>query len=128
MSCSRWPARSQRAFWLSTWRDDFTFVSKATNTVTVSTTDGSDFFGWWPDQRQYLQIVQADGTITRCKVTAAVDNGNGTATLTVGVTLTSSAVTLVSWLELCRFESDDFSISWSGEGFQIEARARVVQQ
>lgn len=102
----------QKTFWLPTWRDDLTFVSKATNTVTVSTTDGSDFSAWWPYQRQDIQIVETSGTTTRARITAAVDNGNGTITLTIGTTLASSSISLISWLELSHFEGDEFSLSW----------------
>lgn len=116
----------QKAFWLPTWRDDMTFVSKAANTITISDTDGSDFFAWWPAQRQHIQIWEADGTITYAEVTAAVDNG-ATITLTIGTTLASSDVTMVSWLELCRFESDDFELQCDAAHYAMSTVARVVQ-
>jgi hypothetical protein len=102
----------QKTFWLPTWRDDLTFVSKAAGTVTVSTTDSSDFTAWWPYQRQDIQIVESSGTVTRARITTAVDNGNGTMTLTIGTTLATSSVTLISWLELSHFEGDEFSFTW----------------
>jgi hypothetical protein len=117
----------QKKFWLPTWRKDLTFVSKATNTVTVSTLDGSDFAAWWPQQREHIQIVEANGTVTRAKITAAVDNGNGTRTLTIGQTLSTSSVVMISWLELCRFESaDEFETTHSASGFDVSMIARVV--
>lgn len=117
----------QKKFWLSTWATDLTFVSKAANTITVSTTDGSDFTAWWPRQRQDIQIVETNGTITRARITAAVDNGNGTRTLTIGVTLGSSSVEMISWLELCRFEkADDFATTHNEAGFSVGLIARVV--
>ncbi len=107
----------QRSWWLPTWRHDLTFVSKSTNTITVSTADSSDIFTWWPAQREHIQIKETSGTITRAKITAVVDNGNGTATLTIGTTLATSSVAFVSWLELCRFESDEFTIKFDRNGF-----------
>jgi hypothetical protein len=117
----------QRAFWLPSYRDDFTHVSNAANTVTVSNTDGGDIFTWWPYQRDRLQIEQADGTITRCKITNVANNGNGTVTLTTGVTLSGSTVTRVSWLELCRFEEDAFTVTFTGPAFSVQTRARVIR-
>jgi hypothetical protein len=116
----------QRKFWLSTWRDDLSYVSKATNTITVKSTDGSDFFAWWPHQREQLQILETNGTITRAKITAAVNNGNGTITLTIGTTLATSSVDIVSWLELCRFEGDDYETTHTASGFDVSLIARVV--
>ena len=117
----------QRAWWLPTHRDDFTFVSKSTNTITVSTTDGSDFFAWWPTQRDRIQIEQTDGTITRAKITAGVDNHDGTLTMTIGVTISATAVSRVCWLELCRFESDDFDVTFAGPSFAMQTLGRVVR-
>lgn len=124
---------AQKSFWLPTWRPDMTFVSRTlpgggVTEMVVSTADGSDVFGWWPDQRQYVQVGAADGTLTRAKITAAVDNGDGTATLTLDQEVASSAVVLISWLELCRFEKDEFDIAWSESGFSVDTTARVVQQ
>lgn len=116
----------QKPFWLPTWRDDLTFVSKAANTITVSTTDGSDFSAWWPYQRQDIQIVETSGTVTRARVTAAVDNGNGTITLTIGTTLATSSVSLISWLELSRFESDQFQTEFLDASLVFSTVARVI--
>jgi hypothetical protein len=117
----------QRAFWVPSWRDDFNFVSKATNTITVSSTDGSDVFAWWPAQRSRIQILQADETVTYAHVTAVADNHDGTVTMTIGTTISGSHVVLVSWLELCRFENDDFDVTFEGHRFSTQPLARVVQ-
>lgn len=124
-----WTVRGRQvAFWLPSYRDDFTFISKSTNTINVSTEDGSNIFAWWPYQRDRLEIKQADGTVTRVQIAGAADNGDGSATLTIGVTLSSSPVERVSWLELCRFESDTFDITWQGSAFTVQAVARAIRQ
>lgn len=116
----------QGSWWLPTWRDDFTFVSKAANVITVSTTDGSDVLGWWPLHREHIQIIEDNGTITRAKITAVVDNGNSTATLTIGTTLVTNSVKQISWLELCRFESDEFEPEYKAGGFRLSTSAHVI--
>ncbi len=114
----------QKAFWLPTWRDDLPFVSKATGTITVE----ADVGAWWPTQRQHVQIEETSGTITQAEVTAATDNGDGTWTLTIGTTIASSAVEMVSWLELARFASDDLVVTFDEYGWAIDTAAVVVQQ
>jgi len=125
----------QRAFWLATWRDDLTYVSNPDATIVVSSTDGSDLFAWWPAQRQHIQILQADGTLTHLEIAGATDNGDGTITLDVidldgegfGYTLSDSAVTMISWLELCRWESDSYDVTFTGASFAAQLVARVVR-
>lgn len=123
----------QSTFWLPTWRPDFTFVSKGTSTILISTTDGSDFFAWYPAQRSYVQIEQVDGTITYAGITAAVDNNDGTITLTIvdgsdsPLTISGTGVESIGWLELCRFESDSFDVTFSGSSFSVATIARAVR-
>jgi hypothetical protein len=120
----------QKAFWLPTYRADLSPISSGVGTLTiegVSDATGA-FFTWYPYMRNAIQIAQADGTITRATITDAVDNGDGTVTLTTGVTLSGSAITMVSWLELCRFERDSFTVLFKGHNFGMATLARVVQQ
>lgn len=122
-----WTLRgAQRLFWIPTWRDDLPFVSRAANTITVRNDSGADFFTWYPLQRQHVQIVETDNTITRRKVTSAVDNGDGTVTLTIGTTLATSSVAMVSWLEHARLESPTVDVEWIGARFSSTIQARVV--
>ncbi len=113
----------QKSWWLPSWRDDLPFVSKAAGTITVE----GDVGTWWPSQRQHIQVWEADDTMTRAEIEAAVNNGDGTWTLTIGTTLASSNVRMVSWLELCRFERDDLDVKWGATGFTFATVARVVQ-
>jgi hypothetical protein len=116
-------AGSAKTWWLPSWRDDLPFVSKAANTITVE----GDVDVWFPAQRQHVEIEETDGTRTRAEITEAVDNGDGTWTLTIGTTLASSSVRRVSWLELCRFERDQIDVSFGQHGFSFSTLARVVQ-
>lgn len=117
----------QRAFWLPTWRSDLAAVSSGVGTLTIEGPADEDgaFFSWYPTRRD-IQVAQADGTITRATISNAVDNGNGTITLTTGVTLSASPIAMVSWLELCRLESDAISVTFEGHLFAMQTTARVV--
>lgn len=106
----------QKSWWLPTWRNDLTFVSKAVNTIVIA--DDGDFFTWWPKLRQHIQIEETNGTITYAEITAAVKSG-GNVTLTIDATIASSSVEMISWLELCRFETDTFEMRFNGDGFEL---------
>jgi hypothetical protein len=120
----------QKAFWLATWASDLNFVGKAVGTITVRSDDESDFFGWWPKKRQYIQVVENNGTTTYAKITDAVDNGDDTVTLTIGVTLGSESVAQISWLELVRFSSDDHEVTFGIKSglFSFPSHATEVQE
>ena len=115
---------AQEPFWFPTWRNDLTFVSKNTNVITITT---DDFAAWWPSQREHIEIEETSGTITRAKITAATNNGGGSWTLTIGTTLASSSVNRISWLELCRFEPEEFEFAFDVKGAHLETAARAVQ-
>jgi hypothetical protein len=124
-----------KSFWLPTWRADLVAVSTGTGTLTITAGEGAgDVFVWWPEHRTHIQIRQANGTITWARISAAVDNGDETVTLDIvdendaAITLSGSAVSLVSWFELCRLESDDVVVAFDGNKFSMQAQARVVQQ
>lgn len=117
----------QRSFWLPTWRKDLDPTASGVNTLTIEGPADADggFFAWYPTKNA-IQVVQADGTVTRATITNAVDNTNGTITLTTGVTLSGSPITMVSWLELCHLESDELAVVFAGHQFSLQTIARVV--
>lgn len=123
----------QRAFWLPSYRADLVGASWSGSNLIVSGPD--DVFGglasWWPLQRDRIQVQQSDGTLVLAKITAAVDNHDGTMTLTLGTvqgTPTGAAITRLSWLELCRFDKPVFEITFDQHGrFSMPTKARVVQ-
>ncbi len=121
----------QRSWWLPTWRADLEPLSFDTHLLTLAgpSVATGDFFGWYPLQRTHLMVLQDDGTISYCSITNAVDNHDGTIDLTLdGDAFSDSDIVMVSWLELCRFESDDFVVTFNGNVFSMPADARVVQE
>lgn len=129
----------QRAFWLATWRPDLVWVGVGgTDPITggpyMVIQGPGDIYGgidaWWPSQRNRLQVIQTDGTVTYAMINAVVDNGNGTLSLslTLNTAMTGAAVSMLSWLDLCRFESDDFEFTFDADEFSLRAQARAVLQ
>jgi len=115
----------QKQFWLPTWRDDLVYDSHSGDELTIDADEG-DFTAWWPAQRQHVQIEQGS-TITYAEVEAAEDNGDGTRTLTLSVSLSADPVTRIGWLELCRFENaDTYETTHTHQGFEVALVARVV--
>jgi hypothetical protein len=122
---------------LSTGGNDeiLTFIAFAGGSDTHLTVFGpSDAAGgidaWSPSQRDRLSIRQTDGTLTHAQVISIVDNHDGTQA--VGLVLdsapSSAPIDLVSWLELCRMESDNFEFTWTDATFTFNTQARVIQQ
>jgi hypothetical protein len=130
----------QKTWWLPTGRADLTPVSLSPGTMIVDgpSSDDGDFFAWWPSLRTRMRVKLGDGTVGYFTVTDAVDNLDGTLTLTVRSSLPAydtggggpmlTDVELVSWLERCHFDSDDFEIDWSSSTFSMKTLARVVTQ
>ena len=106
-------------FWIPTWDQDLVLASD------VGASDGaivikSEFYSrfFFPSiARRDLAFLPASGSgnVYR-RITAAVDNGNGTETLTLSSSLgvaMPAASTQVSFLTLARLASDDVEIKWS---------------
>lgn len=112
---------AQNAFWLPTWRADMDWLSTGSGTIDVEIEDLS---AWWPYQREHIQIQETDGTISYAKIDDAVDNGDGTWTLTLldedgNPTALAGDVAMISWLELCRFENDEFEFTFGAKGVEL---------
>lgn len=114
-----------KAFWLSSSRQDMVFVSKEDNVLTVS---GGDISAWHPE-RDRIQITYADGSVTYAQIEEFdEDEEAGTAELTLSTDVLSDDVAMISWLELCRLESDDITVAFNGAGFSMKTSARVISQ
>lgn len=121
----------QQAFWLPTWADDMTFVSYTPVDVNVGTlvVEVDDLGAWFPALRQHIQLVNGDGSVAYTHIQETVNNGDGTWTLTVEANDDIADVRLVSWLELCRFENDELTVTFGSEPlFDFQTLARAVQQ
>jgi hypothetical protein len=127
--CGSW-----RTFWLPTWRNDLRWLESNAGTITVeSGAAAGDFFTWYPRLRDHLRIQQ-DTTETYVRISAAVDNGDGTITLNIvdendnAVTLSADDVDRLSWLELTRFSSDAQAPQFTKAKVELNTTGRVVQQ
>lgn len=109
----------QGSFWLPTWRADLGYVSHVGADVTVT----GEVSKWWPRHREHVQVVQADGTVTYAQITAVAGQ-----VITLSESLSASAVEMISWLERCRFEQDEFQVVFGEQGFELDTVARVHRQ
>ncbi|HSN26958.1 MAG TPA: hypothetical protein VLT45_11745 [Kofleriaceae bacterium] len=118
----------QCMFWLSTYRDDLTYVAmNGASIMKVSTTDGSDIAAWWPAQRDRIAVEQTNGTVQYAQILTVTDNGDGTQSLSLDTNIAGTP-RRVSWLEPCRLNSDDVEVTFGGNGgwsfsFSLLARA-----
>lgn len=124
-----------KSWWLPTWRQDLIVYGVGTGTITVgsSAADG-DVFGWYPEHREHLFVWDGDDGEAYVKITSAVDNSDGTATLSVvdedgdPVTFTLEEIQMLSWLELVRFERDAIPLRFAGGLWSISEQARAIFQ
>lgn len=108
-----------RDFWIPTWDQDLVLaesVGAADPSIMITSEFYTRFF--FPAKaRQYLAFIPTDGSgnVYR-KITAAVDNGDGTETLALETPtgkIFSKTTTQISFLTLARLASDDSEIEWS---------------
>jgi hypothetical protein len=106
------------AFWIPTWDQDLVLAQDVGPTdagIVIESEFYTQFF--FPNKaRCYLAFIPEDqsGNVY-CEVTAAVDNGDGTETLTLDAPTGKSfpaATTMISFLTLARLGSDEAEIDW----------------
>jgi hypothetical protein len=121
---------SWKSWWLPTWRPDMVAVSVAAGTLTI---ESDDFSAWYPEERSAIMVRETSGTITYASISNAVDNGDGTTTLSIEDDAATpinlaSVPSLVSWLDVCHFDTDTLSITFKNWRFEFSALARAVWQ
>lgn len=127
----------RRAFWLPTWRADLSPVSLAPGLLTIDPTVGD--YTAWVGKRTEIQFVDASGNVQYLHVTGwSTSGGNAVASVTSsnpaynsgggGTTILAAATSMVSWMDLCRFEKDTFEVKWRAHLFTFVADARAVAQ
>lgn len=106
------------AFWLPSYQQDLTpigIIGPADVAFNISHTDYTtlDFPG---TQRRQIAFVQPDGSFTKRSITAAVDNGDGTETLTInealGFSFAQNNANGICFLWYGRLFDDVVSLEW----------------
>ena len=121
------------ASWPPTWRRDFTLTATAASDATDLIVEDTGYVETqFPDEsRRHLAVIISGGgarTVYARRITDAVDNADGTETLTLesalGVAVDQYAV--LSFLVLARLDADDIPIEWFHLG-AAEASVRFVE-
>ncbi len=120
-------------FWASTWRPDLVLDSQPSpGAGSIDVSNAPTFGDRWFDtgEHQDLSIVLSDGTVIQRRVSAEVDNGDGTSTLTLDSALPAGSYTLemVSFLELCRLGADELRMTHQSGLGTIEIALHTVAQ
>lgn len=108
----------RNSLWVPTWLDDLRLASNMTSDTTAMVVAWTGYAARTPQatNRRDLRIQLASGAVLYRRVNASADNGNGTETLTLdaalGVAVTPDQVAQVSFMGLCRSDSDQFEIGW----------------
>ena len=108
----------RNSLWVPTWLDDLTPVATMASNSAQLVVAWSGYALRTPQamNRRDLRVELASGAVLYRRVMNSVDNGNGTETLTLdaslGVTVTPAQVAQVSFMGLCRSDSDQYEIGW----------------
>ncbi len=117
-----------RAFWVPTWLADLTLTQEqlaAQNTLTLQYCAFTKYYAISDFGRRHLTLIfPGSPEIFVCRrVESAVDNGDGTETLTLDTAFGVDVPvgTMVSLLTLCRFDDDRVDLRWqSAESAIVE--------
>ncbi len=119
-------AGGREPFWVPTWRPDLVLNAQPGASTTITVLDTGDYKTTYFDTDGILdlQFELADGTEIYRRVTNAVDNGNGTQTLTLNSILPATAIDVISFLERSRLGSDQ--VTFAHHGTYSEVKFSVV--
>ncbi len=98
--------------WVPSLENDFQAVSKSGATLTIQSIGYTQHYNLHSARRDVCFVLN-DETFTCLRITAAVDNLDGTETLTFnGSVPTLAGVNRISWLKYCRLQSDEIELEW----------------
>jgi len=114
----------QGAFLLSTNRPDLALVSNIAGVFKVASptaagAGGGDYASWFASTAHRRLAITANDVTAYRTVSAVVDNGDGTLTLTLDSGV-AGTVTKISYLEQVRFDRDELEVTWDGATFSID--------
>lgn len=128
----------QKPFLLPTWHPDLIVATQPTGTglrvQAPPTANALDYLNdWFPSlAHRRLQLVMSDGTVIYRTVSGAIDNTDGTQTLTLtsGVDTSGASpdVSQVSFLETCRLGADEVEWRYDAGGVGVARFSAVVVQ
>lgn len=107
-------------FWVPSWRSDLILISNLSTSSTAMTVQSVGYtLFMFPNSlaRRYLCVMQPSGTMLFLKVIGAVDNEDGTETLTLesapGVAVVVG--TPICFLHYARLSSDELDLQWESQ-------------
>lgn len=107
-------------FWLQTWEEDFTLASDHVADSIALTVLGASYSALvFPNgrQRRHIGVRAPGGAFNYRQIMNAVDNLDGTETLTLSASITDAlpaAGTFISFLRYSRLDTDTPEIEWDG--------------
>lgn len=102
-----------KPFWMPSWQKDIDLISISGVTVIIKDAGLARYVGLNPAMRD-IALIKPDMTTLFRRVSAAVNNGDGTETITVDSSLSVSAadIYMTSFLRFCRLDSDEIALQW----------------
>lgn len=133
---------SQKRYLLPTWLDDLVVASQPSgdgflrvyaDAIYSDAYRGNFMLDWQSSTgHDWIQAELADGTLAYRKITAAVDNLDGTQTLTLNAAIDTTGanpdITRISYMELARLSEDVIEFDHLSTLSRFRLGSRVVQQ
>lgn len=117
-------------FWSSTWDADFLALSgvffNGSSTITYRKNGYAQWINAAPGRKDIIAYNLTSGSKAACRIASAIDNGNGTETMTLGVpfsVINNLSAYRWSFLRQVRLESDSVELQWHTDSV-VEARTR----
>jgi hypothetical protein len=110
--------------WVVSEDNDLTVVSQAADSITISYIGFASLYGVH-SARRHIAIKKTDGTTIYRRITAAVNNGDGTETLSIPSPPSFATISKVSFLRLCT-TPDQFQLTYHRDGSGFVAECEFV--
>jgi hypothetical protein len=111
----------KNGLWVVTDEKDMEVTARTATTITITAIDYTSKYNLHHARRD-IEFTKVDGTYVRRRITACVNNGNGTETLTMATGVPNLAdIARVSFLRYCVCTSDTFELTFHRDLSEVGA-------
>ena len=104
----------QNPAWIASEENNFNVIARTAGTITIDRVGYTTLYNVH-SARQHVAFKKADGSVVYKMITAAVDNGNGTETLSIDTPPVLADIVKTSYLRVCT-APDQFELRYHRDG------------
>jgi hypothetical protein len=119
----------QKSFYLPSWRADFTVTGTSFGNQVITYNSTTAYAGQWSltGAHNQVQVITTTGAVLYRTIVAATDNGDGTETMQLDSGF-AGTVAAISFLERCRLDQDEITVTWAKSVGTVALQAMVTKQ